>query len=79
VAVVLALKALLHLALSLVSLALGDFALPYQAPICDPVQILWLAELYNDAGAALVWAFRVSHPVYLVSASGMNGLLSGSI
>jgi hypothetical protein len=66
VAVVLALEALLHSALSLVSLALEDFALPDQTLVDDLVGILWLAEL------------DVNHPTYLISACGMNGLLSNS-
>jgi hypothetical protein len=50
VAVVLALEALLHSALSLVPLALEDLALPDEALVNDPVGVLCLAELYNDAG-----------------------------
>jgi hypothetical protein len=44
----LALEALLHSALPLVSLALKDFALPDQAFINDPVGVLWLGELNGD-------------------------------
>jgi hypothetical protein len=78
VAVVLALEALLHSALWLVSLALEDLALPDQALVDDLVSILCLAELYDDAEAAFVGALRVSHPAYLIPACGMNGLLSSS-
>ena len=53
VAVVLALEALLHSALSLVPLALEDLALPDQALVDDLVGILWPAELYDDAGGGL--------------------------
>jgi hypothetical protein len=53
VAVVLALEALLYSALSLVSLALEDLALPDQALVNNLVGILWLAELYNNAGRGL--------------------------
>jgi hypothetical protein len=49
VAVVLALEALLHPALSLVSLALDDLALPDRALVNNLVSILRLAELYDDA------------------------------
>jgi hypothetical protein len=49
VAVVLALKALLHSALPLVSLALKDLALPDQAFVNDLVSILWPAELNSNA------------------------------
>jgi hypothetical protein len=55
IAVVLALEALLNSALSLVSLALEDFALPDQTLVDDLVSILWLAELDNYAGGG----FRV--------------------
>jgi hypothetical protein len=50
VAVVLALKALLHSALSLVPLALEDLTLRNQALVNNLVSIFWLVELYNDAG-----------------------------
>jgi hypothetical protein len=53
VAVVLALKALLHSALSLVSLALKDLALPNQTLVDDLVSILWLAELNDYARGGL--------------------------
>jgi hypothetical protein len=50
---VLALEALLHSALSLVSLTLEDLTLPGQALVDNPVGILWFAELYDDAGCGL--------------------------
>jgi hypothetical protein len=50
VAVVLAHKALLHLALSLVSFALENLALPIQALINNLISILRLADLDDDAG-----------------------------
>jgi hypothetical protein len=51
VAVVLALEALLHSALSLIPLALEDLTLPDQALVNDLVGILWLAELNDGAGS----------------------------
>ena len=48
VAVSLALEALLHSALPLVSLALEDLSLPDQAPVDDLVGVLWLSELNGD-------------------------------
>ena len=51
VALVLALEALLHSALSLVSFALKDFALPDEALVDVLVSILGFAELCDDAGS----------------------------
>jgi hypothetical protein len=48
VAVSLALEALLHSALPLVSLALEDLALPYQALVDDLVGVFWFGELNGD-------------------------------
>jgi hypothetical protein len=53
VAVVLALEALLHSALSFVSFALEDFTLPDQALVDDFISIFWPAELYDDARCSL--------------------------
>jgi hypothetical protein len=53
VAVVLALEALLHLALPLVSLALKDLALPDQALVDDLVGVLWFSELDRDGRCRL--------------------------
>jgi hypothetical protein len=53
VAVSLALEALLHSALSLVSLALENLTLPDQTFVNDLVGILWFGELDSDGRCCL--------------------------
>jgi hypothetical protein len=64
VAVSLALKALLHSALSLVSLALEDLALPDQILVDDLISVFRFGELYSDGRCRLVRRVS-SQPAYM--------------
>jgi hypothetical protein len=64
VAVSLALEALLHSALSLVSLALEDLPLPDQTLVDDLVSVLWFGELNSD-GCCRLGSSVSGEPAYV--------------
>jgi hypothetical protein len=64
VAVSLALEALLHSALSLVSLALENLTLPDQTLVDDLVGVLWFGELDSDSCCRLSSSIS-SKPAYV--------------